>query len=188
MPSEAMPHNPPRSKPNILITGTPGCGKTTMAEILATNTGFKHFNISAMAKERVDTWTSEWDEEYNCHVLDEDMVIDDLEEDMSKGGCVVDYHGCDFFPERWFDLVVVLRCPTEQLYDRLKDRQYSQHKLQQNVECEIVGLLLEEAMESYRKEIIKTMNSKDTTDMDANVDAVEDWIEEDWVPGSNVRK
>jgi adenylate kinase len=28
---------------------------------------------------------------------------------MEEGGILVDYHGCDFFPERWFDLVVVLQ-------------------------------------------------------------------------------
>jgi hypothetical protein len=28
---------------------------------------------------------------------------------MTAGGNVVDFHSCDFFPERWFDLVVILR-------------------------------------------------------------------------------
>ena len=34
-------------------------------------------------------------------VLDEDMVCDELEEQMAAGGNVVDFHTCDFFPERW---------------------------------------------------------------------------------------
>lgn len=41
---------------------------------------------------------------------------------MSEGGYIVDFHSCDFFPERWFDLVVVLRANTAVLYDRLKER------------------------------------------------------------------
>lgn len=41
---------------------------------------------------------------------------------MQEGGKIVDYHGCDFFPERWFDLVLVLRCDNQQLYDRLAAR------------------------------------------------------------------
>ena len=41
---------------------------------------------------------------------------------MSKGGAVVDHHSCDFFPERWFDLVVVLQADNSVLYDRLTDR------------------------------------------------------------------
>ena len=49
-------------------------------------------------------------------------VIDELEERMSKGGNVVDYHGCEFFPERWFDIVFVLRTDNSVLYKRLQQR------------------------------------------------------------------
>jgi len=37
----------------------------------------------------------------------------------------VDYHGCDFFPERWFDIVFVLRTNNTILYERLEQRGYS---------------------------------------------------------------
>ena len=41
---------------------------------------------------------------------------------MEAGGVIVDYHGADFFPERWFDLVVVLRADNSVLYSRLESR------------------------------------------------------------------
>lgn len=41
---------------------------------------------------------------------------------MAEGGNVVDYHSCDFFPERWFDLVLVMRADNTTLYDRLTAR------------------------------------------------------------------
>ena len=41
---------------------------------------------------------------------------------MTTGGVIVDYHGCDFFPERWFDKVFVLRTDNTILYDRLTQR------------------------------------------------------------------
>lgn len=63
---------------------------------------------------------------------------------------MVDYHGCDFFPERWFDFVIVLRCNNTILYDRLKARDYSEKKIRNNLECEIFNILLEEAVESYK--------------------------------------
>jgi adenylate kinase len=50
------------------------------------------------------------------------QFIDDLDAQMVAGGNVLDYHTCEWFPERWFDLVVVLRADTEQLYDRLTAR------------------------------------------------------------------
>jgi len=49
-------------------------------------------------------------------------VIDELEELMTSGGVMVEYHGCSFFPERWFDAVFVLRTDNTVLYDRLAQR------------------------------------------------------------------
>lgn len=49
-------------------------------------------------------------------------VVDELEDTMSSGGNVVDFHTCDLFPERWFDLVVVLRTDNTILFDRLTQR------------------------------------------------------------------
>lgn len=50
------------------------------------------------------------------------QVVDEIEDQMSEGGNVVDYHGCDFFPERWFDIVFVLRTNNTTLYERLEQR------------------------------------------------------------------
>lgn len=53
------------------------------------------------------------------------MVVDFLEEKLKTGGKVVEFHSSGFFPERWFDLVVLLRTNNTQLYDRLALREYS---------------------------------------------------------------
>ena len=63
-----------------------------------------------------------------CRIL---KVCDELEDVMEEGGNIVDYHGCDFFPERWFDLVVVLQTDNTVLYDRLSKRyQCSVHMIE----------------------------------------------------------
>ena len=61
-----------RSAPNILITGTPGTGKTVTANELSNRTGLRYTNVGELAKEN-DLYEG-WDEEYQCHVLDEDRV------------------------------------------------------------------------------------------------------------------
>lgn len=48
--------------------------------------------------------------------------MDDMEDMMVEGGKIVDYHGSSFFPERWFDIVFVLRTSNTVLYDRLQKR------------------------------------------------------------------
>lgn len=57
---------------------------------------------------------------------------------MAEGGIVVDHHSSDFFPERFFDLVVVLQTDNSHLYDRLHKRGYAEAKIRENIECEIM--------------------------------------------------
>jgi adenylate kinase len=45
-----------------------------------------------------------------------------MEDDVKQGGCIIDWHACDLFPESWIDLVVVLRANNTILYDRLEAR------------------------------------------------------------------
>ena len=68
-------------------------------------------------------------------------------------------HSSDFYPERWFDIVVVLRTDNTVLYDRLAGRGYTQHKITSNVECEIMRVVEEEACDSYKEEIIMVFQS-----------------------------
>lgn len=111
----------PRSLPNIIITGTPGTGKTTTAQHLITISPLKHLSVTKIAKEQ--SLFDSYDEELQTHTLDEDRLLDYIEEvirDGEEGGFVIDWHVCDVFPERWVDLVVVLRCEdTSVFYERL---------------------------------------------------------------------
>jgi adenylate kinase len=50
------------------------------------------------------------------------QLLDAMEDEVAQGGCIIDWHACDLFPERWVDLVVVLRTDSTVLYDRLKSR------------------------------------------------------------------
>jgi len=95
---------------------------------------------------------------------------------MDAGGNIVDHHSCDFFPERWFDLVVVLQCDNTVLWNRLEKRGYSKSKIQENVQCEIMMVKAEEASESYRPEIVKYLRSDSVDDMERNTDTIVDWV------------
>ena len=61
-----------RNRPNILITGTPGTGKTSLASEVASLTGFSHINVGDWVREK--TLHSGWDEEYQCYTIDDDKV------------------------------------------------------------------------------------------------------------------
>ncbi|KAJ8327541.1 factor activating pos9 [Batrachochytrium dendrobatidis] len=167
---------PVRSRPNILITGTPGTGKTTTSELVAIATGLHHLEVGKLVKEK--QLHDGFDDTYQSFMINEDKVVDELEEIMAQGGVVVDHHGCDFFPERWFDLVVVLTCNNTTLYDRLQSRGYSDKKIQDNVECEIMQVVADEARESYEANIVIEMLSETVDNMEQNVDRIEAWVTE----------
>jgi adenylate kinase len=124
------------------------------------------------------------DEEWNSLIVDEDKIVDELDEQLSTdaGGVVVDYHGCDFFPERWFDVVVVLRADNSVLFDRLQARGYAENKLTENIDAEIMQVVLDSARESYRPEIILELPSNSVDDLDNNtrqiVDLVAAWAQQ----------
>ncbi|KAH7863072.1 hypothetical protein Vadar_012961 [Vaccinium darrowii] len=132
-------------------------GKTTTSSFLAEATQLCRINVGDLVRDK--NLHDGWDEQFHCHVINEDLVCDELKEMMEEGGNIVDYHGCDFFPERWFDRVVVLQTENSVLYDRLSKRGYSGVKLTNNIQCEIFQVLLEEAKDSYPEDIVVALRS-----------------------------
>ncbi|MCJ1248299.1 factor activating pos9 [Trapelia coarctata] len=165
----------PRTQPNIIITGTPGVGKSSLAELVAQQTGLKHLKINDLVKE--GEFHEGWDKELETWVVDEDKLLDALEPLLLPGGNIIDYHACDLFPTSWIDLVVVLRTSTEILYDRLKARGYAERKLQENMDAEIMQVILEEAREGFEEECVVELGSDGVEEMEGNAERVREWVE-----------
>jgi adenylate kinase len=166
-----------RQRPNILVTGTPGTGKTTLTESICDRLGFTNINVGELVK--THECYERKDEEMDTYILDEDKedkLLDLMEPMLQKGGCVVDFHSPELFPERWFDLVLVLRTDTEVLFDRLSLRGYSEKKRMENMECEIMQVVAEEAREAYESEIVHEIMSNTVEDIDSGAERVELWL------------
>jgi broad-specificity NMP kinase len=126
------------------------------------------------------------------------QLLDTIEDEVVQGGYLIDWHACDLFPKSWIDLVVVLRCPsTSILYDRLsarcvyprdssvtkkksnmncQPRGYSKAKLDENMDAEIFGTLLEEAREAYDVNAVVELTSEDNDDIEQNCARIVAWI------------
>jgi adenylate kinase len=63
------------------------------------------------------------------------------------------------------------------LYDRLTARGYKGKKLEENMDSEIMQVLLDEARESYKEEIVVELKSESTEDVEANLERVEAWVD-----------
>ncbi|KAF0985122.1 hypothetical protein FDP41_000161 [Naegleria fowleri] len=168
-----------RKYPNILLTGTPGVGKTILSEAVINSlkeklnlTNYVYLNISEIAKK--EQFLEEYDEERDTYVLDEDKLLDYLEEQLSdmEKGYILDYHSSELFPERWIDYVIVLRCETNILFQRLQKRGYADKKVQENVDCEIFQVCLDEAQESYKPEIVFEKQNCTILDLNNNAEFI----------------
>ncbi|KAK4961111.1 factor activating pos9 [Elasticomyces elasticus] len=165
-----------RTEPNIIITGTPGVGKTTHCQELAQRTGLHHLDINEVVKKHNIGEASEDPDDPNTKIVDEDRLLDCIENDLEDGGQIIDWHACDLFPPSQIDLVCVVRCDNKLLYDRLKKRGYGEKKLQENMDCEIMEVLLSEAREAYDENMVVELKSESTEDIDSNVERIEQWI------------
>ncbi|KAF8912806.1 AAA domain-containing protein [Gymnopilus junonius] len=162
--------------PVIVLTGTPGTGKSTHAELLVNESPIplRNINVSEWVKER--GLYENYDEEWQTYTIDEDRLLDELEPLAAEGGLILDWHTCEVFPERWADLVVVLRCDHSKLWDRLEKRGYSLKKIQENNEAEIMQVVLEEARSSYPPQIVIELQSETTEDLESNIARLVEWI------------
>ncbi|MFB6166721.1 MAG: adenylate kinase family protein [Candidatus Nanohaloarchaea archaeon] len=124
----------------VAVTGTPGTGKTSVAEELAELLSCEYVDVNSCS-ERSDVEV-ERDEERGAEAVDVDSLVDALEDEV-EDDAVLDGHLSHHFPA---DLTVVLRCEPGELRARLEEKGWSEEKIEENVEAEVLDLILQEAV------------------------------------------
>lgn len=72
-----------RNNPTIIVTGTPGVGKSSHCELLAEATGFKLLSINQIVKDR--ECREEWDDELKSWIVNEDKASNQSSEARVNG-------------------------------------------------------------------------------------------------------
>jgi adenylate kinase len=166
-----------REKPNFLITGTPGVGKSTFSSMLAARFGFVHIPVSQLIQEK-HLW-DERDEVRDCTIYNEDLLDDEIDlilENNPLGGVIFDFHSPDIVSTDEVDFVIVLQCESDILWQRLASRGYSEQKVRENVEAEIHQILMREVVDDYPEGMIIDILSNTMQDLAQGIAKVEQLI------------
>lgn len=127
----------------ILVTGSVCAGKTTTARYLQELLpDFKLFNLSdVVISEGLFT---EVDQKFDSRVPDENKLMQWIREHVNVcENVIIDHHSFDIFGATYFDLVVIVTCCDKgdnhyTLRKRLEGRGYSDVKIQENMEVELL--------------------------------------------------
>ena len=125
------------------ITGTPGCGKSTLSEELRRR---GHEVVDGKAFIRDHGLLGEYDAERDTYEVDLDALNDALEEYRASDRTVILDSHLSHFMDLWG--IVLLRCSPKVLAARLRARGYPESKVRENVQAEILDEILVEASES----------------------------------------
>ncbi len=129
----------------VVVTGTPGCGKTRIAKALAKELGWTYVD----GKHIVAALPSRYDSTRRCRVIDEDTFAREARRRVLDlgGRAVIDSHLSHFIDPLICRTCIVVTCPRDVLFDRLRQRGYPKAKIEENMQCEIMEVCKAEALE-----------------------------------------
>lgn len=128
----------------IIISGTPASGKTTLGKKLAKNLGFKFFDLEPI----LEKISEGYDRRKQCRIIDLKKLGREVIKIIKneKKNLIFSSHLIHHLPKKDVDLCIITRCSDlKQLKKRLEKRGYSPQKVEENLQCEIFGVCLEEA-------------------------------------------
>jgi len=128
---------------NIIISGTPGCGKTSVAKELSNLIDSKIISLNELAIS--DKFSFEYDQERKTYIVDFEVflpyILKKIEEIKQDNPLflIIESHFSDIIPEKFIDYVFILRCDPDELFKRLEKKKYDKNKITENTQAEILG-------------------------------------------------
>ncbi|WXG46014.1 MAG: adenylate kinase family protein [Candidatus Atabeyarchaeum deiterrae] len=152
---------------SVLISGTPGTGKTTLATKLSECRGYGLIDMGRLAETehiyvRIDAGR-------DTKIIDERKLSIRVEREIrsTKGKVIIPSHYAEIVKPKLVDKIIVLRTRPSELRKRLMHRGWSEGKIQENLEAEILGVCSYNALTKYGRskvyEIDTTSLSPDET-------------------------
>jgi len=155
---------------NLIVSGTPGTGKTTVSQNLLNNFKAKVISLNELAIS--EKLVIKYDIDRETSVINEKKLVRyiiKLIESYNKLNLellIIESHFSDIVPSQYIDYVIILRCDPDELCIRLKERGYKKEKIRENVQSEILG---NSANYFLNKQLNKPILEIDTTNNSIDV-------------------
>ena len=147
----------------VLITGTPGTGKTTVSRIVAEKLETSLLAVNDLVDEK--HIYNGVDAEKGYKVVDLATLSNEIKvivENYDNDHIIIEGHLAHEFSSNIVDMVIVLRARPDILRKRLNKRDWSDSKVYENLEAEALDICTFEAVEIHGKKV----NELDTSDID----------------------
>jgi adenylate kinase len=101
----------------IIISGTPGTGKTSISKLISKKLDAKLISLNKLIISK--NFVERYDEERETYVADfiklnkylKKLIKNTKKEDIEY--CIIEGHLADIVPNKYIDLVIVLKCNTD---------------------------------------------------------------------------
>ena len=138
----------------IIITGTPGTGKTVLAKKLANLLNFTYIDVNQIIKS--NKLKSNYDKKRSTYIINTNKlnrILIDLIKNSNRS-LIIDSHLSHCLPNKLVNLCIVTKCNLKVLVKRLKKRKYNFNKIRENMDSEIFDICLNEAVEDKHNVMI----------------------------------
>ena len=141
----------------VVITGTPGVGKSTVARLLAGELGARLLELGELVVE--EGLHLGPDGETGSLIVDLEALTKAVEKMLSEEPSgslfiVVSHYAPDVVPKEAVLIAFVLRRSPYELAEVLARRGYGEEKLLENVQAEVLDVCLVDAVEAYGRELV----------------------------------
>ena len=165
----------------IIITGTPGTGKTTLSKQLAKKLNLSYIDANLIIRKY--NLSEGYDRKRKTKIIDTKKLNQALIKEIKiynksyfniqkskkytknltksiktqkqiKNGIIIDSHLSHCLPNKYVDLCIVTKCSLKTLEKRLKKKKYDKSKIRENLDAEIFDICLNEAKENKHTALI----------------------------------
>lgn len=144
----------------ILITGTPGVGKTAVSHLLASRLNAIHIDLAKLVKQ--EKLTSGIDKARGTLIADMEKVSERVQEiirDCERDVIIDGHYAVDVLPAKDIHSVFVLRRNPEELKGMLENRGFRERKLWENLAAEVLDVCLWDAVQACGSEKVCEINA-----------------------------